>query len=198
MYQPKCTFMYCSWYCSCHDYSFFVSLASACDFFAYSGAPTFKDQSLHRIHAVCLQVCRSWGMDPQNWCFKIFLWLCFACFVLFVIHFGIFCWKSFQAVISWFCVSQCINLSTRTRLVVGNLKVSVVKKFGPFTERLMSSPETLGQTAELIKIWLWIINWSKVTISSTCLAISSIWEFQAVDKTLQPTGPRGVWKKEQL
>jgi hypothetical protein len=30
------------------------------------------------------------------------------------------------------------------------------------------------------------------------LAISSIWEFQAVDKTLQPTGPRGVWKKEQL
>ena len=54
MYQPKCTFMYCSLYCSCHDYSFFVSLALACDFFADSGAPTFKDQSLHRIHAVCL------------------------------------------------------------------------------------------------------------------------------------------------
>ena len=39
MYQPKCTFMYCSWYCSCHDYSFFVSLASACDFFCIFRCP---------------------------------------------------------------------------------------------------------------------------------------------------------------
>ena len=199
MYQPKCTFMYCSLYCSCHDYSSFVSLASACDFFCMFRCPHIQGP-IAAQDPCCLPAASapSWGMDPQNWCFKIFLWFCFACFVLFVIHFGIFCWKSFQAVISWFCVSQCINLSTRTRLVVGNLKVSVVKKFGPFTERLMSSPETLGQTAELIKIWLWIINWSKLAISSTCLAISSIWEFQAVDKTLQPTGPRGVWKKEQL
>lgn len=99
---------------------------------------------------------------------------CMLCIIRKKTFNGIFCWKSFQAVISWFCVSQCINFSTRTRLVVGNLKVSVVKKFGPFTERLMSSPETLGQTAELIKIWLWIINWSKLAISSTCLLFGNL------------------------